>query len=614
MNINNPAQSVFQLGDNIAVVPVVHGSVDFAMEVRRIMLSQKWDCVAVPLPSSMQDQTLTAVQQLPVVQVVSAEEPGEPSAFNYIPVDPCQPVIAALRIALQEYIPIEFIDREVAVFEPDPFPSPDPYSLKYTSIEKYVAAMIPAFPKPNVESQVYARIQTMAYRLKELSRHYKNILHICSLSHWVWLRDCYLESEIPELAEPFFAPVKTTPVQERSLVFVLGELPYITYQYEKARRELEPEETVSIDGIKQLLIETRDEWLKNYKPLTNWATPQRLKLLLQYIRNLTLIHSRLTPDLYTMALAAKQVIGDTFAVSLLETAKQYPYQHIEEKGTAFGVNQIQLQDGGGGEAKNRLQGPPVQWRNLPLKRVPEEEKQKQWQQKWNPFGICSFPPEDSRIESFNTHVREAAKSLIGEGLFRTEKFSSSIKDGLDIRETIRNWHTGDIYVKEIPPARGTIEVVVFLFDVPADPMKYSMQTTWYAEHAEESTLSFFGTPVGEKFVGPGIAQCTYGGCMFLFPPRYITDIWMDRRFQQYKKLEDRLLAGAFFHSKEKYVTVVSPKPPTQGWRWLAKRYKKKIVHIPLSRFSKQMVDRIRLFHVLNGKQVRSYASKFIREM
>ncbi len=614
MNEQELKQTLFQLGKNITVIPVVHGSVDFAMEVRRVMLSQTWDCLAIPLPVSMQDQTEVAIRSLPIVQAVIAEELSDEPSYNFIPIDPCQPVIMAMHIALQEYIPIEFIDRETPIYEPDSFPCPDPYSLKYTTIEKYTAAMVPAFPYPEKDSQVYHRIQTMAYQLRNLTNRYRNILHICSLSHWIWLRDCFLQNEEPPYEEPFFAPVQTMPVQERSLVFVLGELPYITYQYEKAKREFLPEEGIAIDGIKQLLIDTREEWLRNYNPITNWATPQRLKLLLQYIRNLTLLHSRLTPDLYTLALAAKQVVGDTFAIALMETAKQYPYQHIEEKGAAFGVHQIQIENGIVGEAKNRLAGPPVQWRNLPLKRVPEKEKQQQWKQRWNPFGICSYPPEDGRIESFNTHVREAAKSLIGEGLSRSEKFTSSIKDGLDIRETIRNWHTGDIFVKEIPPSRGTIEVVVFLFDLPADPNKYHLQTTWYAEHEEESTLSFFSTPIGEKFVGPGIAQCTYGGCMFIYPPRYIPDIWIDRRFQQYRKLEDRLLAGSFFHSQEKHVTVVSPKPPTQGWRWLAKRYKKKIVHIPLSRFSKQMVDRLRVFHVLNGKQVRSYAAKYIREL
>jgi hypothetical protein len=34
----------------------------------------------------------------------------------------------------------------------------------------------------------------------------------------------------------------------------------------------------------------------------------------------------------------------------------------------------------------------------------------------------------------------------------------------------------------------------------------------------------------------------------------------------------------------------------------------------LSRFGGQLIERLRTFHILNGKQVRSYAADFIRDM
>ena len=117
--------------------------------------------------------------------------------------------------------------------------------------------------------------------------------------------------------------------------------------------------------------------------------------------------------------------------------------------------------------------------------------------------MCSWPPEDDRIESFHRHVRDQAKAIIGADLARTEKFTTSVRDGIDIRETLRNWHTGDLYVKVVPPSRGSIEVVVFLFDVPADPEVYTNRTTWYAEHAEESTLAFYATDPDEEPGRPG---------------------------------------------------------------------------------------------------------------
>ncbi|MGI6456258.1 MAG: hypothetical protein ACOX5R_11660 [bacterium] len=604
---------IFQVDEQVTFLPVVHGSGDFALRVRQELLHQHYDCIAVPLPPSFRDEVIQAVDLLPIIHVVAASEPEEDS-WNYVPVEPCQPVIMAIRLARQEYTHIEFIDQETPIFEPEVFYSPDPYALKKVPLEKYCAAILPSLIPPEPDSQLDQRIRHMAQQLHALREKYQKILCICSISHWLWLRDAYQRRLEVEPAEEFFSTIITEPVKEKSLAFVLGELPFITYLYVKAQRELLEDENLSIDGIKELFIQSREEWLRKENPIHNWVTPQLLQVLLQYVRNLTLMNSRLTPDLYTLALAARQVCGDTYTISLIETAKQYPYQHVGQEGASFGVNQVSFLSGGGGEAKNRLQGFPVQWRNLPLKRMPDQQKQKKWKQRWNPFGICSWPPEDRRIESFNTHVREAAQAMIGEGLVKSEKFSSSVKDGLDIRETIRNWHTGDIYVKEIPPSRGTVEAVVFLFDTPADAEKYSFQTTWYAEHDNESTLSFFSTPIGEKFVGPGIAQCFYGGCMFVFPPRYIPDIWEDIRFLRYRTLEERLLAGALYYSTQKHVALVSPKPPTAREKLLARRYKKKIIYIPLSRFSQQLLDRLRVFHVLNGKHIRSYAAHFIREI
>jgi len=39
-----------------------------------------------------------------------------------------------------------------------------------------------------------------------------------------------------------------------------------------------------------------------------------------------------------------------------------------------------------------------------------------------------------------------------------------------------------------------------------------------------------------------------------------------------------------------------------------------LIYLPLGRFSGETIARIRKFHVLNGRQVRSYAARFIREM
>jgi hypothetical protein len=152
-----------------------------------------------------------------------------------------------------------------------------------------------------------------------------------------------------------------------------------------------------------------------------------------------------------------------------------------------------------------------------------------------------------------------------------------------------------------------------LFDSPADPRDYPWRTTWYAEFDYESTLALFATDYHREMVGPGIGLALYGGAMFLFPPQSIPDVWTDRRFDFCDTLEERLLASACCHSKEKHVALLSESPPGTGWKMLARQYGKKLIHIPLGRFNQSMIQQLRMAHVLNGKEVRSYAAHFIRK-
>ena len=133
-------------------------------------------------------------------------------------------------------------------------------------------------------------------------------------------------------------------------------------------------------------------------------------------------------------------------------------------------------------------------------------------------------------------------------------------------------------------------------------------------YAGESTLAFFATDPLQNLVGPGVAQAEYGGALFLYPPRPIPDVWTDRGLDFADTLEERLLAGALLHSRERHVALVSPKPPPASWRRLARRFGRHLVHLPLKRFSGQLLERLRRFHVLNGKHVRSYAAEYIRDL
>ena len=630
--------NVLRFSDRITALPVIHGSADFAVQVRHIMLTHSFDCLAVPLPESFQEDVERAIPLLPTPSVVVQNEErrfrtewrpdqddrdndGESAArHSYVPIDPCQPVIAALRIAMGEHIPRRYIDLEVERYEPLVAVLPDPYALKTVRLDRFAAAILPGIG-PLPEGQAQDRVQHMAARLRELEQHYESILVVCNVLDWPWLRHAYRQQstgtsvpreELPEHEE--VEPTELLQVAPQTLIFLFGELPFITGLYERARAELEDDENLSVDGVKELLLASRDAYRHDLKRRARKITPKLLSHCLKYVRNLSLIESRLTPDLYSIVIAAKQVAGDTFALHVAETARDYPYQesHLLET-LRMGIDQASLPNGDLTEMLSRLPGEPVTWRSCQLKRRPDKKEVEEWRTRWNPFAQCSWPPEDEKIENFRSHVFDRAKQIMGADLVKTEKFSSSIKDGIDIRDTLRHWYDGDIYVKVMPPVRGDMDCAVMFFDSPADPRDYPWRSTWFAEHDAESTLGFFATNYLDEPVGPGICHATYGGALFLYPPIAIPDVWTNPFLDFAETLEERLLAAGCLHARSKHVALLSPLPPGAGWRRLAKRFGKSLVHVPLTQFSESTIEQLRTVHVLNGREVRSFAADFIRK-
>lgn len=626
---------VLNIGSCITALPIIHGSGDFALEVRRMMLEGDYDCVAVPLPPSFQGDIETAIEMLPRPTVVLQRETPrfetewtpELNQFDadddlddidiscsYVPIDPCQGVIAALRVAIGEHLPRHFIDLETTPFFPYSDVLPDAYALKQVSIERFAAAVLPTLRRPD-DDQRTSRIVHMAARLRQLETRYQSILFVCSVLDWPWIREAYVEQRPSTTDDDYISEPETYEVEPHTLMFMLGELPFITGLYERARAELEDDENLSIDGVKELLVTARTAYRADLKKRARKITPQILAQCIKYIRNLSLIERRMTPDLYTIVTAAKQIAGDQFALHVAETAREYPY--VPPTGLdaiQMGIDRARLPDGDIVEMVNRLEGPPLTWRSLELRRRPDRKEIEQWQQRWNPYSQCSYPPEDQLIEDFRSHVFDRARGIMGADLIQTEKFTTSIKDGIDIRDTLRHWYDGEIYVKVLPPSRGKLDCAVMLFDSPADPRDYPWRTTWFAEHEEESTLAFFGTDFQKEMVGPGIGLATYGGALFLYPPVPIPDIWLDPRLDFVETLEERVLAAACLHSECPHIALMSPAPPGPGWRRLATRFKKKWVHIPLGQFGESKVQQLRMVHVLNGKHVRSYAAHFIRKV
>ena len=52
------------------------------------------------------------------------------------------------------------------------------------------------------------------------------------------------------------------------------------------------------------------------------------------------------------------------------------------------------------------------------------------------------------IEDYGRFLKKKGKSILSEERARMEPFTTSLLDGIDLRETIRNWHENRIYVRD----------------------------------------------------------------------------------------------------------------------------------------------------------------------
>ena len=653
----------------IEMIPVTHGKELFAREVRRVCSERKFDCVAVDIPEAFQDELGEAVDNLPLVSVILArfhdsviggimaevrsntavadydgsnDDDGDDDyddKWFYVPIDPCDAMIEGVRQARQRRAPFYCVGAPI-LGEPYPLPPmPDEYAIEKIGFDAYAAVCRAAVGRVLVDTEEYDEARHIAGRLRELRARYKNILAITHLRHFDTVLGMIGESENhgrgndgnhnnsdygngqnhddTRDANPYTSVI-TRYVNPDHLYFALGELPFVAAKTQMERQNPFAEPVDLTDAIKDLFRETRDNYFDDREQAVH-LSPVRIQSALTYLRNLTVMSGRLIPSLFDIVEAAKGVGGNAYALRILKSAKYYPYLPFEsgEALVNVGIDRISLlEDSAPGSVRetyyavNLFRDANMEWRALDIKPDPSTLQKKNYRYKWGAGSVCSHLPEDTRLEGFNAHARKKALRVVTEHLARTEKFTTSVKDGIDIRETLRNWHTGGIYVKELPPARGKVDTVVVIFD-ESDDDRYPQRATWYAEHEGESTLSFYATDVFGDLIGPGIGRCVYGGVALLFPPRDVPDLFDVTGLMGISGCAARLVAGSLMFSGEKNVAYIAARPPSQRIRALSANFKKHLVWIPMSTFSTETLSRLRRFHVLNGRDVRSWAARFI---
>ncbi|MBW1981454.1 MAG: hypothetical protein JRJ12_09545 [Deltaproteobacteria bacterium] len=605
--------------ENICFVPIMHGRLEFAAAVIRSFCRWQPEAIAVEFPHTLKKPLIRGLERLPLLSVLVFEL--KDNTHVYLPLEPTDGLVEAARAALEHQLPLHLIDLDMDHFVQVREPLPDSYALSRIGLTAYCQAY--AARAKQAVSEDLLREANMAYHLDRLRRQYKRVLFVCGISHYPRILSRLGNRQVQPIGRQQRAGVLLAHMHQQSSREIMTEIPYLAAAYERQRQHLyalwrrDPDAVNPLDRLQLQEKLLQEACARHWRHSRERVRPHQLRVLRQFARNYALLQGFLAPDFYQLTIAARGAVDDNFAYEVWDLGSHYPWQDdnpqlpvIELKGEDLFLNQKKIRFHRSFRVKRRRLV-PVGIRNKRLR----EARPGEWRRKWQGLMICSYPPEDLVVEGWGHYVKKKTAHILAAENTRTQPFTTSLLDGLDLRETIRNWHEGKLYVKEERLLSGKVGSVVLIFDEdrpsPGGRENFPWRVTWLGEHEQESDMAFYATPAGEHLVGPGVSRCRYGGFMLTYPPMRVYDIWRDSFFDVATSKPERLLLAAIDYCEEKQIAYIAAKPPRSWWHSVAARYGKKIVYLPLGMFSPVFLKKIRTFHVLDGHHVRDYAYKYI---
>ncbi len=586
--------------------PVVPGRVEFAIALRRLLLESKPQIVAVELPGFLEKSYRRALARLPEMSVLLYTDEADDDRAVYVPVEPADPFTEALRTA-------EEIGAEVLFLEPDaierphlPDTFPDTYSIRRIGMEKYIEAYR-VWPQTRTD-EISAHASAMAWKLQGADPA-ANVVVVVSLNLLDPLLDA-MESPQPEPARrKANFDVQVLNPHPDCLAEITIESPYLQERYEFFRLDLRGEEKLDRPKVQlDLLREAEAKYTESTgEKIAHW---QR-RMIARFTRNLAQMSGELVANVYDLAVAARSVVDDNYGWEVWQMANRYLAQQensdletVRLSASEIWINTKRLR------IRRRLPRPKQRLKPAGLKPRKREKTPGEWARQTTGDAICSYPPEDLVIEEYGRFLKQKAKAMLSEERVRVEPFTTSILDGIDIRETIRNWHRKKIFVRKADRLAGEVGAVVVIFDEDRED-RYRYLTTWLGEHQNESDMSFYSTYPFENLVGPGIGRAEYGGFLMTLPPRRLYDVWSDSDYDFAESKPERLLMAALDYSVERFVVYVAAKPPRSIFRSIAAHLGRKILYVPIGQLSPTKLKKLRVVHVLDSYDRRDEAKDYI---
>jgi hypothetical protein len=587
--------------------PVVPGRLEFAIEARQAILRERPDVVALELPVALQEAWTRAVRRLPEMSVIfyPDEASGDTEAV-YVPIEPADPFTEAVRTGLETGAEIVFVDPDAALRPHLKDAYPDPYAIRHVGLARYVEAYR-LWPQPR-SPELARHAAGIAWKLQGVDPDARVFVAI-SLNLLDPVLDAMEEPQAHPLTRERREGVEVFNAHPESLAEITLEYPALQWRYETFRQAM-TEASLIDRRHAQLAVFRAAE--KEYEinageRLAHW---QR-RLLARYTRNLALAAHELVASLYDLTVAARAVADDNFAWEVWEAAGRYPPQKDSSDVLTVRISGDEIWlDTRRIRLRRRLPSSKRRLRPYALKKRRKEKHPGEWASQLNGTSICSYPPEDLVIEDYGRYLKNRGKSVLSEERVRVEPFTTSILDGIDIRETIRRWYEDRIYVRQFQKIQGEVGAVVVIFDEDRDN-RYTYLTTWLGENQNESDMAYYATFPFDHMVGPGIGRAEYGGFLMSLPPRRMYDVWQDPDYEFAESKSERLLLAAIDYSLERHVVYVAAKPPRSIFRTIASRVDRTIIYIPIGQLSPQSLKKIRVVHVLDGYDKRETAKEYL---
>jgi hypothetical protein len=645
----------------VHALPVLHYRMEFAHLARQAVQHLRPDCIAIELPSTLEERFLQALRRLPQVSVISYEPIPRRSVDTsagktiYLLVEPADPLVEVSRSALEQGIPLHFIDVDL-----DDYPAvreflPDSYAVQRLGLGAYYREYLSAVGGAEPQREDIRRERGMAFRLQQLSKQYRTILFVCGMAHLERVRRFYGHPQTEALGRVRRDNVHLFSLHPDSCGEVMGEFPFVSAICEMRRQGLPPAAETAppslrrrfnalelIDGGKQpipeqeALIAAIEAGARHVGAAGGMPDRQRIHLRLfeqaarhyrqetgervhlwqkraffRFCRNYASLSGLLLPDLFHLLAAARGCVDDNFAHAFWRLACCYPWQKEEADIPVIRLEASDLYD-----QTRQIRFRPRKPRekghsDLRFLNRKREKRPGEWLEGFDSGSICSWPPEDLVIENYGNFLKSKGLRQLSEELTRIEPFTTSLMDGIDLRETIRNLpHDGRVYVRERLRITGGVGSVVIIFDEDRRE-RYPFAMTWLGEHEQESDMAFYATDPADNVSGPGICRCEYGGLLLSCPPRRLRDVWTDPSYHGCGTKAEVLLMAALDYSPEQHVVYVAARPPRSIFKRMASRMGIKIIFIPLGSLTPPALKRIRVMHLLYGYDKRGIAKEYI---